>query len=305
MSKYNDAELHAIKELDPPGYSRWQMPDLDEDLEWYTWLESQVSPPPGMPFLRCDCVAAFRSRSGTRAPWACLIEAQAQPIPRLGVWMVVYLGLLHEDLRHGPHDRDRFQMMGAVLNLTDGVLSTTLDWTPPVVQPASPPGGQPLGLQCRFWVRNVREESAEQTLERIAERKTALCILVWLPLMAGGDRPEVLRRWLELILLEDRPHVRADYVALARTFAELAGREAVWFPALKELDMKDSAFLQEVEDKGIEKGLAKGALVGKIQAFQEMLKQPVTTEQELRTLPEQDLAALLAKLRQQLQSNGG
>jgi hypothetical protein len=132
MSKYNDAELHAIKELDPPGYVRWQLPELEEDLEWYTRLESQVAPPPGMPFLRCDCVAGFRSRSGTQAPWACLIEAQAQPIPRLAVWMLVYLGLLHEDLRHGPHDRDRFQMMGAVLNLTDGILSTTLDWLPPL-----------------------------------------------------------------------------------------------------------------------------------------------------------------------------
>jgi hypothetical protein len=100
---------------------------------------------------------------------------------------------------------------------------------------------------------------------------------------------------------QDRPHVRADYVALARTFAELAGREAVWFPALKELDMKDSVFLQEVEDRGI----AKGTLVGKIQAFQEMLKQPLTPEQELRTLSEQELTDLLAQLRRQLPVKGG
>src|SRR5436309_1615156 len=119
MSKYNDAELHAIKELDPQGYLHWHLPDLDPDLVWDTWLESQVAPPPGLPFLRCDCVAGLRSRSGSQPPWACLIEAQAQPIPRLGVWVLVYLGLLHEDLRSGPHDRDRFQMMAAVLNLTD------------------------------------------------------------------------------------------------------------------------------------------------------------------------------------------
>ena len=45
---------------------------------------------------------------------------------------MIYLGLLHEDLRFGPHDRDRFQMMGAVLNLTDGQLNTTIEWMPPL-----------------------------------------------------------------------------------------------------------------------------------------------------------------------------
>jgi hypothetical protein len=99
----------------------------------------------------------------------------------------------------------------------------------------------------------------------------------------------------------DRPHVRHHYVALARTFAELAGRETVWFPALKELDMKDSAFLQEVDDRGI----AKGTLVGKILLCQEMLKQPQTPEKELRRPSEQDLTALLAQIRQQLPVHGG
>jgi hypothetical protein len=166
MSKYNDAELHAIKELNPQGYLDWQLPELDPDLVWYTWLESQVSPPQGVPFLRCDCVAGLRSQSGSQPPWACLIEAQAQPIPRMAVWVMVYLGLLHEDLRHGPHDQDRFQMMAAVLNLTDTTLSTSIDWVPPVKpaapqpeqqpapqaeqQPAPQPEQQPFGLKSKF-----------------------------------------------------------------------------------------------------------------------------------------------------------
>jgi hypothetical protein len=44
----------------------------------------------------------------------------------------------------------------------------------------------------------VREERAELTLEQIAERKIALCILVWVPLMAGGEDPRVLQRWQEV-----------------------------------------------------------------------------------------------------------
>jgi hypothetical protein len=316
MSKYNDAELHAIKELDPQGYLNWQMPELAPDLEWYTWLESQVAPPPGMPFLRCDCVAGLRSRSGRQAPWACLIEAQAQPIPRMAVWVMVYLGLLHEDLRHGPHDRDRFQMMAAVLNLTDTTLSTTIDWLPPVKpaapqaeqqaasQPEQQPAPQPepqaeqhsFGVKSKFWVRNVREEKADATLEQIADGKVALCILVWAPLMVGGDDPRVLKRWQEVALLQTEAHLLADYVVLALVFAELAGRKPAWTEALKEFNVKDSAFLQEIEDKGI--------AIGKIQAFQEMLKQPVTPESDLRERSEQELDILLAQLRKQLLSNG-
>jgi hypothetical protein len=300
MTKYNDAELHAIKELDPQGYLSWHLSELDPDLVWYTWLESQVAPPPGLPFLRCDCVAGLHSRSGSQAPWACLIEAQAQPIPRLGVWVLVYLGLLHEDLRFGPHDRDRFQMMAAVLNLTDTPLSTAIDWVPPVKHLALQPDEQAVGVKCRFWVRNVREEGADLTLEQIAERKVALCILVWVPLMAGGDDPRVVQRWREVALLQDEPHLLADYVVLALVFAELAGRRAAWAAALKEFNVQDSQIAQQWEDKGI----VKGTLVGKIQAFQEMLKQPLTPEKELRARSEQELDALLAQLRQQWLSNG-
>jgi hypothetical protein len=101
-------------------------------------------------------------------------------------------------------------------------------------------------------------------------------------------------------MLQDEPHLLADYVVLALVFAELVGRKPAWAAALKEFNVNDSVFLQEIENKG----LAKGALVGKIQAFQEMLKQPVTPETELRARPEQELGDLLVQLRKQWLSNG-
>ena len=79
------------------------------------------APPPGVPQLRCDCVAGLRSRSGTQPPWACLIEAQGQPLAGMAVWMTVHLGLLHNLLRFDG--RDPFQMMGVILNLSEGELS--------------------------------------------------------------------------------------------------------------------------------------------------------------------------------------
>ena len=99
-----------------------------------------------------------------------------------------------------------------------------------------------------------------------------------------------------MTLLEKEPHLLADYVELALVFAELAGRQDAWSAALKEFNVKDSQIAQQWEDKGI--------AIGKIQAFQEMLKQPVTPEKELRARPDQELNSLLAQLRRQLQSNG-
>jgi hypothetical protein len=205
-------------------------------------------------------------------------------------------------------------MMAAVLNLTDTSLATSIDWLPPLQptaahpeqQPSSQP--QPVGVQCRFWVRNVREEKADLTLEQIAAGKIALCILVWVPLMMGGDDPRVLQRWQEVALLQNEPHLLADYVVLALVFAELAGRKTAWAAALKEFNVQDSQVAQQWEDrgieKGIEKGLVRGTLVGKIQMCQEMLKQPVTPEQELRAQSEQQLDSLLAQLRKQWLANG-
>jgi hypothetical protein len=159
---------------------------------------------------------------------------------------------------------------------------------------------QPFGVRCKFWVRNAREEKADLTLELIADGKVALCILVWVPVMAGGDDPRVLKRWQEVALLQTEPHLLADYVVLALVFAELVGRKPAWAAALKEFNVNDSVFLQEIEDKG----LAKGTLVGKIQMCQEMLKHPVTPEAELRARPNQELDNLLTQLRQQLLANG-
>ena len=58
----------------------------------------------------------------------------------------------------------------------------------------------------------------------------------------------------------------ADYVVIALVFAELAGRKSAWDAALKEFNVKDSVFLQEIEDRTNDKGWAKGELAGKIQS---------------------------------------
>lgn len=90
------------------------------------WLETQLAPFPGEPDRRPDCVAEFVSASGTQPPWACLVEPQADFLARV----VQYLTLLHLELRTGWRDRDRYQMMAGILNVSGARLQSVIDWRP-------------------------------------------------------------------------------------------------------------------------------------------------------------------------------
>src|SRR5436309_2248012 len=124
MADFDDAERHALQEVEPEGQLRWLLEEVDEDLVYSGWLQTQVAPPPGVPQLRCDCVAELTSASGSQAPWACLIEAQGQPMAHMAIWALIYLGLLHNVLRH--QGRDKYRMMAVILNLSDGSLSHSI-----------------------------------------------------------------------------------------------------------------------------------------------------------------------------------
>ena len=59
MADYDDAERHALQEVEPEGQLHWLLEEVDEDLAFFGWLQTQVAPPPGVPQLRCDCVAGL------------------------------------------------------------------------------------------------------------------------------------------------------------------------------------------------------------------------------------------------------
>jgi flagellar biosynthesis/type III secretory pathway protein FliH len=71
-------------------------------------------------------------------------------------------------------------------------------------------------------------------------------------------------------------------------------------------------YVSYAEEKGIEKGMeqgraqggAQGELLGQIRLCQELLKQKPTPEEELLALPQEELRAVLARLRNQLLPNG-
>jgi hypothetical protein len=280
MADFDDAERHAIHEVEPNDQLAWLLEEVDDDLVFFGWQPTQLSPPPGVPQLRCDCVAGLKSRKGTQPPWACLIEAQGQPLPGMAVWMMIYIGLLYDLLLY--EGRDRFQMMGVILNLSEGELSHTVHWPVPLRKkpPEAPakaprrgarrrrlPPEQAPGFSCVFLIKNVRQESAQKTLDRIDRQELGLCILVWIPLMAGADDPEVVRCWRTLALRQEQLHLRADYVALARVFAQMAGpqRQQVWETELEGFNVQESTLLRQWRKDG-KLEAARAAVVKVLQA---------------------------------------
>src|SRR5262249_34212292 len=184
------AERCAIRRLDPMGFLLWLLLGLDSDLVFSRWLDTQHAPFPGEPDRRCDCVAELVSQSHAQPPWACLVEPQGQWQTNFLSRAWQYVLMLHDELRHGPYGQDRYPMMAGIVDLCERPLPETICWLPP--------GTSGKGLTAKVWMRHVYQESATETLDGIAAGTIARCVLVWVPLMVGGDREDVARRWREI-----------------------------------------------------------------------------------------------------------
>jgi flagellar biosynthesis/type III secretory pathway protein FliH len=62
--------------------------------------------------------------------------------------------------------------------------------------------------------------------------------------------------------------------------------------------------IEKGREEGREEGIEKGQLLGQIRLCQELLNQSATPQAELLALPQEELSALLARLREQLSLNG-
>jgi hypothetical protein len=249
MNDYDKAERFAIKRLDPAGFLLWLLVGLDSDLVFARWLETQPAPFPGEPDRRCDTVAELVSRSGGQAPWACLVEPQGQAQADFLVRVLLYLLLLHQELRHGPHGQDRYPMMAGIVNLTEGTLPSSLSWVPPG-------RAEGVGLQGGVWVRNVYTEDAAATLAGVVAGTIARCLLPWIALMQGGEQEGIIQEWRRLVREETDRALQANYVGLALVFAEKRRRGEVWRRALEGFNVEESAIVNEWRGQGREEGVS-------------------------------------------------
>ncbi len=221
------------------------MPDLDADLDFARWLDTETIAFPGEPGRRCDTVAELVSRAGRSAPWALVLEAEARQSASILERVLEYEVRLLRKLRHGPHRRDRYQVAAVVLFLRGRKQDLKLRMRLP---------GTDVGLDVTVRVMSLARQSAVATLERIGRGELGRSILPWVPLMAEGAEAAVVAEWVRLAAAEPNVQRRTDYPGLALVFAESAGRLPVWKQALEGFDMWQSEVIREWKTAGRREG---------------------------------------------------
>ena len=103
-----------------------------------------------------------------------------------------YLGPLWLEYRPDPERGSRFWVSAIIVNLTGrGHTSQDMEW---------PEAGLRTTLQVKEC--DLAGLVAAETLQAVAEGKTAACVLPWIPLLTGGDEEGIIQRWLELARAE-------------------------------------------------------------------------------------------------------
>jgi hypothetical protein len=238
MNDFDRGARYAVKH-GPAETRSWLFPRLAPRLRYGGWLDSQSAPRPGEPDRRCDTIVQLVDEQELTPPWACVIElfteADADAIDR----PLEYVARFRRELRHGPHGRDRYPFAVALVFLTKAPGETRLDM--------NLPGMEEVGLWFGPRVLDLSQEDAVAHLDAIEHNKLGRWLLVWTPLMKGGNTIEVARRWRTLA--EPDPRL-SEMALLADTFARLTECEGVWRDAMEGINMKTSPLWDEAREEG-------------------------------------------------------
>jgi hypothetical protein len=255
MNPFDQAARYAAKQLDAEGFLRWLLPNVFAAWRWDGWIDTQSIAFPGEPERRSDTVAAFERRAGDAPPVAAIIEFQSRPIGPILERMAEYALRVRRESLHQRDPRVPYVVVGVVMNLTGPPQAETWKMTPPDFGV--------LGLQFQVRVCTLREEDGEKLLQAIEQGQVARCVLPWVALMLGGDRADLIEKWKELASAEPDVRKRGDYGGLARVFAELCGRGAVWTKGLEGWNVEVSQVVLEWQAQALARGLAQGRNEGR------------------------------------------
>lgn len=192
-----------------------------------------------------DTIAELVELNRTVAPWLYPVEWQTEPDPDMFGRLLVELGQLWQKLRPDPNPGSRYQLAASVVNLTGTRTSLPASWE------FTLPG--PDGTACILRVREryLAEESASETLERVARGEIGRCILPLIVLMHGAGEPDIIQRWLEVAGQEPDPRRRALLASLTLVLADLEDWQPLWETALQEWNVRESPTVLRWKREGV------------------------------------------------------
>ena len=101
--------------------------------------------------------------------------------------------------------------------------------------------------------------------------ETATCLLPWISLRKGADRPDMIDLWKQRAGEVPDGLLRTQNGALAVVFAELASCHGQWKQALEGWNMRESIVVAECTTEAKAEGRAEGEILGKVESAHQAL----------------------------------
>jgi hypothetical protein len=238
------------------------------------WIDTRSLPLPGGPDRTADLVAELRFDDGRLVLLIWELQAQIDAA-KWGVTLEE-AAILHNRLR--DDSGQPYCVLTALVYLREQCPARELTLTV-----------GDFGTRHRPLLWEVASDDAVEAVTALETGSEEWGWLYWVPLMAGGDAPELIARWRAVLtaLVADRVQ-RGKLASIALIFAELAGCRLAWKRGLEGLDMTESIVVNE----WIEAGEVKASRLKLIDVLE--VRFPSALNRELRqTILEQDTLSLL------------
>jgi hypothetical protein len=249
MKNVFDGSGRRAAVLDAEGFFAWLLPGFADSLRFNRWLQTRTTPPPREGEQIGDLVAELLALGAEGPPWLFLQEFQTEPDPDMFGRMTKQGAQLWIDLRPDDLPGSRYQLAGAVVNLTGTKASL----------PASRSYRLPTADRVEWTVQlkevYLAEESADDTLRRVEGGELSRIVLVFVVLMHGAGEPGIIERWLAAASQEPDSRRRAELGSLATILAELKDWSPAWKQALKEWNMRESVAVNEWKREAVVEAL--------------------------------------------------
>ncbi len=244
-------------QLDPPAFFEWTLDLPRHDRFFRNWEDTRNVTLPGRKDRTRDLVARLDRHDRGGQPWGVVVEIQSEPDSEIVGRTNEYGGSFWRGKKPDPERGSRFVVAALVVNLSGRGRQEELEvWEQAGLTALVPPK-----------IINVIDHSADEILGRIASGQLGLALLSWVPLMTGGDQPNVVEKWKELASQEADPKKRADYGVVAKIFAEKTKCVELWNENLEGWNVEESVVLKEltqmVEEKARREGREEGREEGR------------------------------------------